>query len=302
MKALVCEMCGSQDLVKQDGMFVCQNCGTKYSVEEAKKMMIEGTVQIDNSAFVEKYLQNARRAKQKEDWEEVEKYYNLVEQNAPENMEAVFYSAYGKLRCTLLTFSPEKWNNDFKVLKKSFSLLDEYFDMDKESEQRQILTGAVQDVIKLTNVVENHITISSDVLPYQVASRTRDLYPQMIETLENIILKYKERDLDYTYLSDMKDKLSQAEQSGGCYVATAIYGSYDCPQVWTLRRYRDYTLAETWYGRSFIALYYAISPSLVKWFGEMEWFKKMWKPKLDRLVIRLNRGGVDSSPYQDRQW
>lgn len=21
---------------------------------------------------------------------------------------------------------------------------------------------------------------------------------------------------------------------------------YDCPQVWTLRRYRDYTLAETW--------------------------------------------------------
>ncbi|MBQ1728972.1 MAG: hypothetical protein II036_01280 [Oscillospiraceae bacterium] len=28
MKAIVCEMCGSQDLVKKDGMFVCQNCGT----------------------------------------------------------------------------------------------------------------------------------------------------------------------------------------------------------------------------------------------------------------------------------
>ena len=25
----------------------------------------------------------------------------------------------------------------------------------------------------------------------------------------------------------------------GCYVATCVYGSYDCPQVWTLRRYRD---------------------------------------------------------------
>lgn len=102
MKALVCEMCGSPDLVKTDGMFVCQNCGTKYTVEEAKKMMVEGTVQIDNSAFVEKYLANARRARTKGDWAEVEKYYNLVEQNAPENIEAIFYSAYGKLRTTLL--------------------------------------------------------------------------------------------------------------------------------------------------------------------------------------------------------
>lgn len=47
MKAMVCEMCGSQDLVKQDGMFVCQNCGTKYSVEEAKKLL--GTVKVDKT-------------------------------------------------------------------------------------------------------------------------------------------------------------------------------------------------------------------------------------------------------------
>lgn len=41
MKQLTCEMCGSTDLIKQDGVFVCQSCGCKYSVEEAKKMMIE---------------------------------------------------------------------------------------------------------------------------------------------------------------------------------------------------------------------------------------------------------------------
>ena len=49
MKQLICEMCGSTDLVKQDGVFVCQSCGTKYTVEEAKKMMVEGTVRIDAS-------------------------------------------------------------------------------------------------------------------------------------------------------------------------------------------------------------------------------------------------------------
>lgn len=70
MKQLTCEMCGSTDLVKQDGVFVCQSCGTKYSVEEAKKMMVEGTVdvsgstvKIDTSDELENLYQIARRAK-----------------------------------------------------------------------------------------------------------------------------------------------------------------------------------------------------------------------------------------------
>ena len=90
--------------------------------------------------------------------------------------------------------------------------------------------------------------------------------------------------------------------SGGCYVATAVYGTYDCPQVWTLRRYRDYALAGTWYSRAFIRTYYAVSPTLVKWFGKTEWFKNMWKPTLDRMVEKLRAEGVEDTPYQDRQW
>ena len=92
------------------------------------------------------------------------------------------------------------------------------------------------------------------------------------------------------------------QQLAFCYVATAVYGSYDCPEVWTLRRYRDYTLAETWYGRAFIRTYYAVSPTLVKWFGKTEWFKNMWKPKLDHMVKRLNEKGVANTPYNDRLW
>ena len=88
----------------------------------------------------------------------------------------------------------------------------------------------------------------------------------------------------------------------GCYVATAVYGSYDCPQVWTLRRFRDNTLAETWYGRAFIKTYYAVSPTLVKWFGHTEWFKKMWKGTLDKMVRSLNEQGVENTPYEDKNW
>ena len=81
-----------------------------------------------------------------------------------------------------------------------------------------------------------------------------------------------------------------------------MYGSYDCPEVWTLRRYRDNTLASTWYGRTFIHIYYAISPTLVKWFGKREWFKKTWKGKLDKMVAKLQAEGVENTPYNDKPW
>lgn len=85
----------------------------------------------------------------------------------------------------------------------------------------------------------------------------------------------------------------------GCYIATCVYGSYDCQEVWVLRRYRDYKLNETWYGRLFIKIYYAISPTIVKLFGNTKWFKKVWKSKLDKKVKNLKNSGYEDSPYDD---
>jgi len=87
--------------------------------------------------------------------------------------------------------------------------------------------------------------------------------------------------------------------SGGCYVATCVYGSYDCPPVWTLRRFRDYTLAQNPFGRLFIKIYYAISPIIVKLFGNQRWFHKLFKAPLDKWVERLNNEGVENTPYDD---
>ena len=88
----------------------------------------------------------------------------------------------------------------------------------------------------------------------------------------------------------------------GCYVATCVYGSYDCPQVWTLRRFRDDTLGKSIFGRGFIRTYYAVSPTIVKWFGGTQWFKRMWRGVLDKMVHRLNGQGVENTPYQDKNW
>lgn len=92
------------------------------------------------------------------------------------------------------------------------------------------------------------------------------------------------------------------KSSSGCYVATAVYGNYDCPEVWTLRRFRDNKLSVTWYGRLFIYTYYAISPTIIKWFGKTKWFNKFWKTKLDKMVKKLQNEGFESTPYVDKKW
>lgn len=95
-------------------------------------------------------------------------------------------------------------------------------------------------------------------------------------------------------------KDTNSTKVGGCYVATAVYGSYDCPEVWTLRRYRDYKLAKCWYGKVFIKVYYTLSPTIVKWFGDTKWFNRIWKKKLDYMVTSLMEKGYESTPYMDK--
>lgn len=96
MKQLTCEMCGSTDLLKQEGVFVCQTCGTKYSVEEAKKMMIEGTVnvsgtvKVDDTDKIENYLEMARSAYEAGNKSEAEAYCNRIIEIGPQNYEAWF--------------------------------------------------------------------------------------------------------------------------------------------------------------------------------------------------------------------
>ena len=117
------------------------------------------------------------------------------------------------------------------------------------------------------------------------------------------IVRCKLERAEIEYMDGGKETLDANEidttSAGGCYVATAVYGSYDCPQVWTLRRYRDNILAKTRHGRLFIRVYYAVSPILVKWFGQSKWFQRLCRPQLDRLVYSLNSNGVKNTPYED---
>ena len=365
MKKITCEMCGGTDLIKQDGVFVCQNCGMKYSLEDAKKLMIEGvvevqgTVKVDQSDELKNLYVLARRAKNNQENETAAKYYDMILVKEPKSWEAAFYSVY----CKALLSKSDQFksavtslcNNIDVVLtliKRNVSGRDEqkkayreiankvtdfvhisYWKFGQAKERYLKFNSSINDRTNLDmSIVELHaaaryVHLFGDKLNDKFGDDPEarkisctawkkgiDLYKETLSYLKGAILvgpENKEDRVKYiieTYAEKIKkyDSTYVAPEvdtsSGGCYVATAVYGSYDCPQVWTLRRFRDYTLAETWYGRAFVHMYYAVSPALVKWFGHTEWFKKFWKGKLDRMVARLQSDGVESTPYEDRVW
>lgn len=101
MKAMVCELCGSNDIVKENGFFVCQHCHTKYSLEEARKMLVEingtvevtGTVKVDSSEQVSNFLEMAKTAYEGKDLQGVENYCDKVLELDPLNFEALSLKA-----------------------------------------------------------------------------------------------------------------------------------------------------------------------------------------------------------------
>ena len=367
MKAIKCELCGSNEVIKQDGLYVCQHCGTKYTVEEAKKLMIEGTVDVKGTVTVDKsqdaknLVQLAKDAIDSVNGEEAYSYANRALETDPSNADAwlIKMEAVG-LMATL---------GDLKVLdvinagKKAIELSNKEFE---KGVYVYYLTKCLNDLkfcmtqLQDTQTIKELYEANCQLSPFSASEKTlqSDGILDMVLTQVDMVVKlrtmvpdiYVSNDEEITHLvgevakqwvyytnavnsrfnvygmkindetiakyrgilNDIKKGLPEEKQdvigeenisnpsSGPCYVATAVYGSYNCPQVWTLRRFRDNTLDTTWYGRAFIKIYYTISPSLVRWFGNTSWFKDFWRKPLDKLVASLRNKGVEDTPYIDK--
>lgn len=343
MKAMVCEMCGSQDIIKQDGMYVCQYCGTRYSIDEARKLIVEGTVKIDHSDELQRLYKVARRARDNNNAENAQKYYDMILVKDPSSWEANFYTVYYQSMCCKIK---DIRSAAIRVSNCENTVLELIRDnVPDPDEQGAAISEVGRKLITISRILFNSATDFYLGISMQVQHNYKQECINNCYAARDILYKYGNYLIDFfgdaygdVAASCWKDAIQQhnilmpilthkdaneadihkyankikeydssyqepeVNKGGGCYVATAIYGSYDCPQVWTLRRFRDNALAETWYGRTFIHTYYAISPTIVKWFGNTAWFKNMWKPTLDRMVERLNHEGVEDTPYNDRNW
>ena len=330
--AMVCEMCGSNDIVKKDGIYVCQHCGTKYTVEEARKLL--GTVRIDKTDETEKLLVLARRARSEENSENAAKYYGMVLQQNPDSWEAnFFYTYYQAMNCRIIDIT----NAAISVaccIETTIQLISKIENIEEQDTALRMVVLYCGTIAELfSNAAKNHLSETASVENSLIDCSQRVVHAYMIlsQMEKQLKIQFKEKSdlilsvqklcVSYIennarffnkksreeYLTRLSSEIKQIDSSyevptsntGGCYIATAIYGSYDCPQVWTLRRFRDFTLSKTWYGRTFIQTYYMISPIFVKWFGNAEWFRGICKPFLDKMVRKLNSDGVENTFYID---
>lgn len=111
------------------------------------------------------------------------------------------------------------------------------------------------------------------------------LPPQMISLKRRRVAKEYNWKVDYMAAPTGKS----TNKKEGCYIATAVYGSYDAPQVMTLRRYRDEILRATAFGRWFIRAYYRLSPPVAEKLKNAKHINKFVRSILDKWVEKLNR-------------
>ena len=330
MQVIKCEMCGGIDFVKKNGFFVCQHCRTQYTVENAKKMMIDGTVRVDgvvkvdNSDELSNLYQLARRAKEDNNSTNAEKYYSQIIVKDPASWEAYFYIVYYQavnskiseiqqtaikltncestvlklVKDNITSIEQQKeavnevvtklWNISVNLYKSAENFYCGIYPLTTRIDYKgQFLCRCNAITNILYNLGDNIISIFGDdfgkisadswEIGIQIHIKILKYYhlADERESNVNIIKKYEDRIKKYN------PEYQSLLPEGGCYIATCVYGSYDCPQVWTLRRYRDNTLASSWYGRLFIKIYYTFSPTVVRLFGKTKWFNKIWRTRLD---------------------
>lgn len=211
MQKMQCEMCGSTDIIKQDGVYVCQYCGCKYTPEEAKKLL--GTVRIDNTERLANLYQLARRAKDENNTTLAAKYYNQIVVEDPDNWEAVFYSTYyTAMECKIAEIATAAVNmtNSFPTI---FRLVFDSVDGAERFRTFEEISVKIADLTKvlMNGAIEhyNNHTGVSGIYSETSARTTATVY--MIETFADCLAEYFPNDTEaavstYKFALDIKKK------------------------------------------------------------------------------------------------
>ena len=203
MRKLVCEMCGSSDIVKEDGYFVCQSCGIKYTLEEAKKMMIEGTVEvkgtvnIDTSNTEAHYLSVLDTAIESQNYEEVYSVASKIVEINASNSKGWFYKGVGA------GYTSRGGNNRFK---ESIACFDKAYSVATESEKEVLSKSIVETTIKLIDLLTDFYC-AQFLEHMSVENQERVMYVVKL-SLEEVSNLNKKYGLSYIVVHDEEDKIT----------------------------------------------------------------------------------------------
>lgn len=148
MKKIVCELCGSNDLKKKDGEYECQYCGTKYSIEEAKKLIVEGKVKIDKSDDIANYIEMANNALNSNNTKEAYEFANKALEINPKSFDAWV--------CKMKSCSCLSTESDLKIedlLSAAKNVI--YCNKDKKEAERIVYSYYLLRMMELLKCIQN---------------------------------------------------------------------------------------------------------------------------------------------------
>jgi hypothetical protein len=299
---MVCELCGSNDFTKDGEMFVCDYCRTKYTVAEAQKMLVEGTVRVDRSHEAGNLITLASAALDNGNPAEAYEYASKALEIAPDNATA--WLIKGKAAgwsSTLANFRIGEMLGAFRSAEKlSPESTRDALRRDCADVLNQVSVAIhnlsweqTQQFIQLDNTWPEHISRCEQVVPaLQVAHEWgggRQPLDNIIVVASNLIQGIKFTQFDGTaavrFLTPDYERKVQtlidttaaelreldgtytapkpvAQKADGCFVVTATMGRESALPVVTLRAFRDQILTRYSGGRRFIGWYYKNGPQL----------------------------------------
>lgn len=78
-----------------------------------------------------------------------------------------------------------------------------------------------------------------------------------------------------------------ASGDGGCFIATAAFGSYHAPEVVLLQKFRDRILLASEPGRLFVELYYRVSPPIAAFISRDDSLRRATRLSLKPLIFSI---------------
>src|SRR5207244_13410691 len=109
--------------------------------------------------------------------------------------------------------------------------------------------------------------------------------PQAITDLEYICQNFSDSSL-YLDARQLKDEI-ESRPKGGCFIATAAYGSSLATEVILLSRFRDEVLLPSRLGSLFVACYYRLSPPLASLIARAEFLRTATRRFFLAPLLRL---------------
>lgn len=224
--------------------------------------------------------------------------FNLVSKEIAEK----FYRELIRIKIYDISYDFSETNN--YTIKEMLTNADCFSNMDLDSYELSDIKSEIHEINSLRDnirtfnptyeIYDDEIIEQVNILRHWISGHYKEYAISTYNKIKRINPNYV---FDESVENTVKSYMNENKQ--GCYIATCVYGSYDCPEVWTLRRYRDKTLYKNWLGKCFIKGYYFISPKLVSLFGETNWFKQFCKKKLDKFIVKLQSKGYENTKYFD---